>query len=89
MLHWTMSDRSSGAHWRGGIGYRTPKDKLLRRAGAICDEIVVYSVGTLFGEWLDGEPFDGDRYIDQFTIKGGNQASIAERRQARRFDLCR
>jgi ketosteroid isomerase-like protein len=35
------------------------------------DEIVVYSIGTLFGEWLDGEPFEGDRYIDRFAIKGG------------------
>jgi len=35
------------------------------------DEVVVYSIGTLFGEWLDGEPFEGDRYIDRFTIKGG------------------
>jgi hypothetical protein len=35
------------------------------------DEIVVYSIGTLFGEWLDGEPFDDDRYIDRFSIKGG------------------
>jgi len=35
------------------------------------DEIVVYSMGTLYGEWLDGEPFEGDRYIDRFVIKGG------------------
>ena len=35
------------------------------------DEIVVYSLGTLHGEWPDGEPFEGNRYIDRFTIKGG------------------
>jgi len=35
------------------------------------DEIVVYSIGTLYGEWLDGEPFEGDRYIDRFAIKEG------------------
>jgi hypothetical protein len=34
------------------------------------DEIVVYSIGTLSGEWLDGEPFVDDRYLDRFTIKG-------------------
>ena len=53
------------------------------------DEIVVYNTGTLFGEWLDGEPFEGDRYIDRFAIKGGNKASIAKVCQARRFDPCR
>ena len=35
------------------------------------DEIVVYSVGTLFGTWLDGEPFEGDRYVDRFAIRDG------------------
>lgn len=34
------------------------------------DETVVYSIGTLFGTWLDGEPFEGDRYLDRFTIRG-------------------
>ena len=35
------------------------------------DEIIVYSIGTLFGTWLDGEPFDGDRYVDRFAIRDG------------------
>lgn len=35
------------------------------------DETVVYSIGTLLGEWLDGEPFKTDRYVDRFVIKGG------------------
>lgn len=33
------------------------------------DGIVVYSLGTLYGEWPDGEPFEGNRYIDRFLIK--------------------
>ena len=33
--------------------------------------MVVYSIGTLSGEWLDGERFSGDRYIDRFAIKDG------------------
>ena len=29
---------------------------------------VVTSVGTLHGEWLDGTPFEGNRYIDRFVL---------------------
>lgn len=32
---------------------------------------VVYNFGGLRGEWADGEPFDGVRYIDRFVIRGG------------------
>jgi hypothetical protein len=35
------------------------------------DGIVVYSVGTLYGEWPDGEAFEGNRYIDRFLIQNG------------------
>lgn len=34
-------------------------------------EIVVYSVGTLYGEWPDGEPFEGNRYVDRFVVRNG------------------
>lgn len=34
------------------------------------DGIVVYSLGTLYGEWPDGEPFEGNRYIDRFLVRG-------------------
>ncbi|GGC79508.1 nuclear transport factor 2 family protein [Chelatococcus reniformis] len=34
-------------------------------------ETVVYSVGTLFGEWPDGTPFEGNRYIDRFVVRDG------------------
>ena len=30
---------------------------------------VVYSMGTLYGEWPDGTPFEGTRYIDRFLLK--------------------
>lgn len=33
------------------------------------DGVVVYSLGTLYGEWPDGEPFEGNRYIDRFLIR--------------------
>ena len=32
---------------------------------------VVYCSGTLFGEWPDGTPFSGIRYIDRFEVSGG------------------
>lgn len=33
--------------------------------------VVVYSVGTLYGEWPDGTPFEGNRYIDRFEVRNG------------------
>jgi len=42
-----------------------------------CDEIagadgtVVYNYGTLCGEWTDGTPFAGVRYIDRFLVRDG------------------
>jgi len=34
------------------------------------DETVVYSIGTLYGEWPDGTPFEGNRYVDRYVVKG-------------------
>jgi hypothetical protein len=34
-------------------------------------ETVVYSLGTLYGEWPDGEPFEGNRYVDRYVVKAG------------------
>ncbi|MGH1483378.1 MAG: nuclear transport factor 2 family protein [Geminicoccales bacterium] len=35
------------------------------------NETIVYSIGTLYGEWPDGEPFEGNRYVDRFMVQGG------------------
>ncbi len=35
------------------------------------DGDVVYSLGTLFGEWPDGTPFEGNRYVDRYVVKDG------------------
>jgi ketosteroid isomerase-like protein len=32
---------------------------------------VVYCYGTLFGELLDGRPYEGVRFIDRFTVRDG------------------
>lgn len=34
-------------------------------------ETIVYSLGTLFGEWPDGKAFEGNRYVDRFVVRGG------------------
>ena len=35
------------------------------------DTRVIYCRGTLGGEWLDGTPFAGIRFIDRFEMKNG------------------
>lgn len=32
---------------------------------------LVYCFGTLHGEWPDGTPFEGIRFIDRFALEGG------------------
>jgi hypothetical protein len=34
-------------------------------------ETVVYSLGTLYGEWPDGTPFEGNRYVDRYVVRDG------------------
>lgn len=34
-------------------------------------ETVVYNLGTLYGEWPDGTPFEDNRYVDRFVVRGG------------------
>ena len=38
---------------------------------AALGETVVYSIGTLYGEWPDGTPFEGNRYVDRYVVKHG------------------
>ena len=40
-------------------------------AGATATEAVVYNIGALYGEWPDGTPFDGNRYVDRFVVRDG------------------
>ena len=34
-------------------------------------ETIVYNLGTLYGEWPDGTPFEGNRYVDRYVVRGG------------------
>ena len=35
------------------------------------DHVVVYASGTLYGEWPDGRPFEGNRYLDRYEVRDG------------------
>jgi ketosteroid isomerase-like protein len=54
--------------------YRWVKKRFERTdvvSGATESEAVVYNTGTLYGEWLDGTPFEGNRYVDRFVVRDG------------------
>src|SRR5258705_1395833 len=40
-------------------------------AGGTPEGTTVYQTGTLYGEWLDGTPFAGDRYVDRYVVRYG------------------
>ena len=40
-------------------------------AGGTPARTVVYSLGTLYGEWPDGTPFEGNRYVDRYVVSDG------------------
>jgi hypothetical protein len=39
--------------------------------GASADEAIVYNIGTLYGAWLDGTAFEGNRYVDRYVLRHG------------------
>jgi len=54
--------------------YRWVKKKIERTdvvAGGTPEETIVYNIGTLYGEWPDGQPFSGNRYTDRFVVRNG------------------
>ncbi|QBK05601.1 nuclear transport factor 2 family protein [Hylemonella gracilis] len=40
-------------------------------AGGTPEHTVVYSLGTLYGVWPDGTPFEGNRYVDRYVVQQG------------------
>ena len=52
--------------------YKWVKKKMERTDVVAGDgETIVYNLGTLYGEWPDGTPFEGNRYVDRFVVRGG------------------
>jgi len=45
-------------------------------AGGNDEATVVYSIGTLHGEWPDGTPFEGNRYVDRYVVRHGRIAQM-------------
>ncbi len=39
--------------------------------GSADADAIVYNIGTLYGEWLDGTPFEGNRYVDRYVVRNG------------------
>lgn len=67
-------DDPSGTAAFNAARYRLVKKKFERTdvvAGGTEDETIVYNTGTLYGEWPDGEPFAGNRYVDRFVVRRG------------------
>ena len=70
----------------GGRSYRHPSEtaafnarrykwvkKKMERTDIVpgARETIVYNLGTLYGEWPDGTPFEGNRYVDRFVVREG------------------
>jgi hypothetical protein len=53
--------------------YKWVKKKMARTdvAPGRDGETIVYNIGTLYGEWPDGTPFEGNRYVDRFVVRDG------------------
>ena len=54
--------------------YKRVKKRFLRTDAALDAEtgdVHIYNTGHLYGEWLDGTPFDGNRYMDKFVVRDG------------------
>jgi ketosteroid isomerase-like protein len=52
--------------------YRWVKKRIDRNDVVRADgETIVYNLGTLYGEWPDGTPFEENRYVDRFVVRDG------------------
>jgi hypothetical protein len=69
----TMSDPAECAAFNASR-YRWVKkhiDGTETVAGGTPEATVVYSIGTLYGQWPDGTPFEGNRYVDRYVVSHG------------------
>ena len=54
--------------------YRVVKKNFERTdvvAGGTDEETIVYNTGTLYGQWPNGDAFEGNRYVDRFVVRHG------------------
>jgi len=55
------------------IAWAAPRYRFVKKSYERFDAVqgLVYCFGTLSGEWPDGTPFAGIRFIDRFELEGG------------------
>jgi 4-oxalocrotonate tautomerase family enzyme len=59
------------------VAWSRPRYRFVKKSYEAFDECfgetgtVVYCFGTLSGEWPDGKPFEGIRFIDRFSVENG------------------
>src|SRR3954470_933595 len=76
-LRLTFTGGRKFSHPRESTAFNAKRYKWVKKAMERSDvvpghgETIVYNVGTLDGEWPDGTPFDGNRYVDRFVVRGG------------------
>ncbi len=50
---------------------RIERTEVVINDGSADADTVVYSLGTLYGEWPDGRAFEGNRYVDRYVVRAG------------------
>lgn len=55
---------------RDAVRYRRVEKRMERiDIAPSAEETVIYSIGTLSGEWPDGTLFEGDRYVERYVVR--------------------
>ena len=76
-LNLTFTGGRKFKHPRESTAFNAKRYKWVKKAMERSDvvagrsETIVYNIGTLYGEWPDGTPFEGNRYVDRFVVRGG------------------
>ena len=76
-LKLTFTGGRKFSHPRESTAFNAKRYKWVKKAMERSDvvpgrgETIVYNTGTLYGEWPDGTPFEGNRYVDRFVVRGG------------------
>ena len=76
-LKLTFTGGRKFSHPRESTAFNAKRYKWVKKAMERSDvvpgrgETIVYNIGTLYGEWPDGTPFEGNRYVDRFVVRGG------------------
>lgn len=80
IIHFTGATRMQ--HPRDMAAYNAKRYKWVKKQLGPTDaclsgqDVVVYSFGTLYGQWPDGEEFSGNRYVDRFVVRDGKIVQI-------------